>query len=249
MCVKYSTVVNVVKGFKGKTCVTRFGEMFFLNWAILASLFKYLWKMKSTLTIFHSCQWPPNIEQTIWPSAHTVWLNHRQDSMGTVEMKGYSAPLEYTCAACWTKKLKLRMDFLSAKNFTFQSKLSRILVPTMTTVFFSLQSVCYTHCFEKLQAHNQCDRMARLFFNVWPFTSLKICPMQYKICQRRSKIFPNSKQTLKNWAFCQSGEFRQIWSHCTHLMCANLIASDISVFNLEIKKFKLCRNSLLVETT
>ena len=144
MCVKYSTVVNVVKGFKGKTCVTRFGEMFFLNWAILASLFKYLWKMKSTLTIFHSCQWPPNIEQTIWPSAHTVWLNHRQDSMGTVEMKGYSAPLEYTCAACWTKKLKLRMDFLSAKNFTFQSKLSRILVPTMTTVFFSLQSVCYT---------------------------------------------------------------------------------------------------------
>ena len=152
MCVKYSTVVNVVKGFKGKTCVTRFGEMFFLNWAILASLFKYLWKMKSTLTIFHSCQWPPNIEQTIWPSGHTVWLNHRQDSLGTVEMKGYSAPLEYTCAACWTKKLKLRMDFLSAKNFTFQSKLSRILVPTMTTVFslsvcllYTSLSLIYTH--------------------------------------------------------------------------------------------------------
>ena len=29
----------------------------------------------------------------------------------------------------------------------------------------------------------QCDQMARLFFNFWPFTSMKICPMAFKKCQ------------------------------------------------------------------
>ena len=52
--------------------------------------------------------------------------------------------------------------------------------------------------------------MARLYFNIWPFTSTKICPMAYKISQRRSKILSNTKWTLKNcprlWRYCQSGE-------------------------------------------
>ena len=39
----------------------------------------------------------------------------------------------------------------------------------------------------------QCDQRARLFSNIWPFTSMKTCPLAYKICQSRSKIFPNRK--------------------------------------------------------
>ena len=27
------------------------------------------------------------------------------------------------------------------------------------------------------EAQNQCDQMARLFFNLWPFMTMKICPV------------------------------------------------------------------------
>ena len=40
---------------------------------------------------------------------------------------------------------------------------------------------------------DQCDQIARLFFNIWPFTSIKICPKGFKICQSRFKILPNSE--------------------------------------------------------
>ena len=39
----------------------------------------------------------------------------------------------------------------------------------------------------------QCDQMAILFFNIWPFTSMKISTMAYKIGKSRSKILPNSR--------------------------------------------------------
>ena len=49
----------------------------------------------------------------------------------------------------------------------------------------------FTHV--PMESQEQCDQMASLFYNVWPFTSMKNCPMAYKICQRQSKYFPNSK--------------------------------------------------------
>ena len=44
-----------------------------------------------------------------------------------------------------------------------------------------------------LPTYIQCDQIARLFFNIWPFTSMKIWPKVYKICQSRFNILPNSK--------------------------------------------------------
>ena len=143
MCVKYSTVVNVVKGFKGKHVWLDLAKCFFLNWAILATLFKYLWKMKSTLTIFHSCQWPPNIEQTIWPSAHTVWLNHRQDSMGTVEMKGYSAPLSTLVPLVELRSLSSEWISYRPRISLSSQNFQEFLFQQWQRFFLSL-SVCYT---------------------------------------------------------------------------------------------------------
>ena len=44
---------------------------------------------------------------------------------------------------------------------------------------------------------SQCDRMDRLFFNIWPFTLMTTCPLAYKISQSWSKILPNSQYALK----------------------------------------------------
>ena len=46
--------------------------------------------------------------------------------------------------------------------------------------------------FIRFRRLNQCDQMARLYFNIWPFKSAKICPMVYEFCQSRSKILPNN---------------------------------------------------------
>ena len=44
-----------------------------------------------------------------------------------------------------------------------------------------------------IYARGQFVQIAGLFFNIWPFTALIICPKVYKICQSRFKILPNSK--------------------------------------------------------
>ena len=47
------------------------------------------------------------------------------------------------------------------------------------------------------------------FFDIWPFTEVKLCPGMIKNCQRRFQILPNTKSTLKNlpkWRkFAKSG--------------------------------------------
>ena len=54
----------------------------------------------------------------------------------------------------------------------------------------------------------QCDQMARLLFNVWPFTSMKTCPMACKFCQSRSPIFSQigNKPTKNCPRLCQNGK-------------------------------------------
>ena len=49
----------------------------------------------------------------------------------------------------------------------------------------------------KVGDQTQCDQMSKLFFNIWPFTSLKICSVTYKIYQSGFKILANTKYTLK----------------------------------------------------
>ena len=51
----------------------------------------------------------------------------------------------------------------------------------------------------------QCDQMDRLFFNIWPFATMKISPKMSQIYQSRLSILPNKKKTAKNlpkWQNC-----------------------------------------------
>ena len=96
-------------------------------------------------------------------------------------------------------------------------KRSLVLSPTLCT-YLPKQN----HFVFPISAQDQCDQMARLFFNIWPFTWTEICPMGYKICQSSSKILPNSKypppkkkspntvKILPNWRnFAKSGHTAQ----------------------------------------
>ena len=53
----------------------------------------------------------------------------------------------------------------------------------------------------------QCDQILRLFFNLWAFTSMKICPKVPKICQSRFKILPNPWKFAQD--FAKVAKFRQ----------------------------------------
>ena len=41
--------------------------------------------------------------------------------------------------------------------------------------------------------------MARLFFNIWPFSTKRICPIEVKIYQSQHKIMPNTKSDHSKW--------------------------------------------------
>ena len=43
----------------------------------------------------------------------------------------------------------------------------------------------------------QCDQMARLFFNIWPFTTMKFCPKAYKKSKSGFTTLPNIKYTFQ----------------------------------------------------
>ena len=41
-----------------------------------------------------------------------------------------------------------------------------------------------------------------IIFNIWLFTTMKICPLALQICQNKLKILPNTKWTLSKWPKC-----------------------------------------------
>ena len=43
----------------------------------------------------------------------------------------------------------------------------------------------------------QCDQMARLYFNLWPITTVKLFPNAYKNLQKHVKVGAYTKQGLK----------------------------------------------------
>ena len=51
--------------------------------------------------------------------------------------------------------------------------------------------------------NKQCDQIVRLFFNIWPFASMKISPIMSQICPKRKK---QSKICQIPEFFCQSGD-------------------------------------------
>ena len=62
----------------------------------------------------------------------------------------------------------------------------------------------------RLMEVNHCDQMVGYFFvNIWPITSMKICPKTYKFCQSGIEILVNFKKSTKIarsiLKFCQSG--------------------------------------------
>ena len=57
----------------------------------------------------------------------------------------------------------------------------------------------------------QCDQMARLFFNIWPFATMKTCPIMSQICQSRLSIMPIRKWTVKN--------LPKIWKVLHYFLC------------------------------
>ena len=53
----------------------------------------------------------------------------------------------------------------------------------------------------------QCDQMDRLLFNIWPFTTMKICQSRFKILPKQIQNFAKSTKTNKILAkFYQNGE-------------------------------------------
>ena len=47
--------------------------------------------------------------------------------------------------------------------------------------------------FDKLLSWHQCDKMVKLFFNIWPFETMKISPIMSQIWQSMLSILPNKK--------------------------------------------------------
>ena len=50
----------------------------------------------------------------------------------------------------------------------------------------------------QLLPSTQCDQMVILFFNIWPFVTMKISPIMSQICQSNLSILANKKYTIKN---------------------------------------------------
>ena len=46
---------------------------------------------------------------------------------------------------------------------------------------------------------SQCDQIARLFFNIWPLTPMKICPKAIKFAEAGSIISPVRNEGFKKW--------------------------------------------------
>ena len=59
----------------------------------------------------------------------------------------------------------------------------------------------------------QCDQMAFIVFIIGTLTTMKNCPIVYKIYQSLEQFLPNTKQTLIKLPDILVAKFRQIWSH------------------------------------
>ena len=74
---------------------------------------------------------------------------------------------------------------------------------------------------------NQCDQIAGLFFNIWPFTSMRNLPKVYKIWQSRVKILPNRKWTLEKLP--KSLKILPKWRNLPNLITLEGMQCDIKV--------------------
>ena len=60
----------------------------------------------------------------------------------------------------------------------------------------------------------QCDQMAKLLFKIWPFSTIIICLITWKCCQRELKLCQIALKIAKDiLQFAKVAKFCQIWSH------------------------------------
>ena len=66
------------------------------------------------------------------------------------------------------------------------------------------------------------------FFNIWLFTTLKICPIALQICQNKLIILPNTKLTLSKWPKWQN--FTKSDHTAQNVTLVNFAVSGLSCF-------------------
>ena len=97
-------------------------------------------------------------------------------------------------------------------NFTPEIQLRRLF----TLAQFPIQTILYFEFYILLT--NSVTRCTHYLFNIGPLRAMKNSPIDKK-CQRRFRILPNNKLTLKIWPKteknCQKAKFHQIWSQLT----------------------------------
>ena len=69
----------------------------------------------------------------------------------------------------------------------------------------------------------QCDQKTRLFFNIWPFTTIPTLPSSIKICPMQLQKIAKFNLTLKDIVkrflnFSEVVKSKQIWSHSSCLV-------------------------------
>ena len=99
--------------------------------------------------------------------------------------------------------------------------------------------------FQFILSSKQCDLLARLFFNIWPLATLKICPIMYQICHGRLTILPNKKRLPKisQRNFAKSGHTGSKKVPATSLITSITVAKN---HRGEVVVAQLVERSLLI---
>ena len=75
------------------------------------------------------------------------------------------------------------------------------LLRSLLVAGFKLNPFIWYHC-------EQCDHMATLFVNIWPFTIIKIGPIVAKVCSKFCQVLNRSSRNFQRLL-----KFHHIWSH------------------------------------
>ena len=179
-----------------------FGKMLSILWQIcdimgLVSFVSNGQILKYNLTIWSHCPSPSPSPSRPSPYASPPTLNKTWKTL----WKALGLPYRRCCRRrrCRCRRRRCRCRRRRPLSFA-----CRVIQQEM------LQKEC-TSFYDPSSSYSQCNLMVRLYFNIWPFATLKASPIMSQICQSRPSILPNKKWTVKNLlttcnSFCQSGK-------------------------------------------
>ena len=81
----------------------------------------------------------------------------------------------------------------------------------------------------------QCVQMAKLYFNILPFSTMKMCPIAYKIGQSKLKTLANTNWTLSKWPKCFNVVVK--WTNFTKASHTDLQEQLILTSEIKISAF------------